>query len=183
MFSIRSWSLAAGLTFAVGCASSQQGTSEQSATATSRPTATTAQSAAVDPQTMKTECETLIGSINAGIAHVGQMEQSATSSGQDQFATTASALDSVARAIEERSFYSSDLQRLGGFYVGIAKAQASTLREMSAASAKGDTAAMNKALTNFEALGQQEDIVVEELNQKCGPYTAQAAPTASAPSK
>lgn len=113
------------------------------------------------------ECEVLIGSVNASVNHVAQMGSQANAEGKNQFEETAKALESVVRTIASAQFTTPDLQRISGFYIGVAQAQAVVIREMDAAATAADEAALEKAMVKFEELGKQEDIVVEELNLQC----------------
>lgn len=122
------------------------------------------------------ECTRLIGSINAGVAHVDAMGTSASSEGKDEFEVTAQALEAVARAVSETTYYTPDLARLGGFYVGIAKAQGGVIREIGRAIDSGDANAVHAGEGKLELLAKQEDALVLELNQLCrgGAAPAQA---------
>lgn len=122
------------------------------------------------------ECTRLIGSINAGVAHVDAMGTSASSEGKDEFEVTAQALEAVARAVSETTYYTPDLARLGGFYVGIAKAQGGVIRDIGRAIDAGDANAVHAGEGKLELLAKQEDALVLELNQLCrgGAAPAQA---------
>jgi hypothetical protein len=127
-------------------------------------------------EVVSAECDKLIGSINAGAAHVKQMGSKAGADGKDEFESTALALEQVAQAIGEGGYRVPDLQRMGGFYMGVARAQAAVIREMNAAVAKGDEQQLAVATKKFEQLGFQEDTVVAELNLQCrGQESAPAA--------
>lgn len=113
------------------------------------------------------ECERLIATINGGRALVEEAATQATAAGRDELEERARAHESVARGAGEVPFKTPDLQRLSGFYIGISVGQAAVLRDMSAALKRGDEAALDKATQRFEQLGQQEDVVVDELNLQC----------------
>ena len=125
------------------------------------------------------ECARLIGSINAGIEMVDKL--GATGSGDQQFEQSASALEAIARAIESSVYRTPDLQRLAGFYVGVAKAQSILVREIGAALDKGDEAALTKAEGKLQALGNIEDTVVSELNLRCRGIGAETPSTPAPP--
>lgn len=109
------------------------------------------------------ECERMIGTINAGIAHVEGF-----SAGKDEdFEQTAQALEAVAHALVENGYKTPDLQRIGGFYVGVLQNQARVLRAMITATEKGDEKALDESANQWKMLGDQQDIVVEELNLQC----------------
>lgn len=109
------------------------------------------------------ECERLIGTINAGIAHVEGF-----SAGKDEdFEQTAQALEAVAQTLVENGYKTPDLQRIGGFYVGVLQNQARVLRAMITATEKGDEKALDESAGQWKMLGDQQDIVVEELNLQC----------------
>lgn len=113
------------------------------------------------------ECERLIGVINAGRVHVDEVGTHIAATGGDDLEARARALEAVAGTVIEPGYATPDLERLGGFYASIAITKARVLREMNAAVAKTDEAALQEATKRFEQLGQQEDIVVEEVNVQC----------------
>jgi hypothetical protein len=136
------------------------------------PPNTTGQDPPPDPNALtleivSAECDKLIASINAGAEHVKQMGSKPSADGKDEFELTAQALEQVAAAIGEGGYRVPDLQRMGGFYMGVARGQAAVIRELSAAAGKGDEKAMADATAKFEQLGFQEDTVVAELNLQC----------------
>lgn len=120
------------------------------------------------------ECARLIGNINAGIQLV---DKTGTSGGQQSFSATAEALDAVARNLESSIYRTPDLQRLAGFYVGVARAQAKVVREIGEAIDSGDEARMAKAERSLASVTSAEDTVVSELNLRCrGIEPAKVAP-------
>ena len=122
------------------------------------------------------ECARLIGSINAGIALV---DKTGTSGGQQSFNATADALEAVARSLESSTYNTPDLQRLAGFYVGVARAQAKVVRDIGVAIDNADQPALAKAETSLASIANTEDTVVSELNLRCrGIEPAQAPPPA-----
>jgi hypothetical protein len=125
------------------------------------------------------ECARLIGSINAGIEMVDKM--GGTGTGDQQFERSATALEAIARAIESSVYRTPDLQRLAGFYVGVAKAQATLVREIGVALDKGDEATLSKAEGKLQTLGNMEDTVVSELNLRCRGIQAETPPTPGPP--
>ena len=122
------------------------------------------------------ECSRLIGSINAGIAHVDKMGDSANAEGKDEFEATAAALESVARAVADSVFLTPDLARLGGFYVGIARQQGAVIREVGKALDRADEPAVHAGEARLQILAKQEDALIEELNRLCRGGAAVARP-------
>jgi len=115
--------------------------------------------------------------VSAECERLKQMGTKAGADGKDEFELTAVALEQVAKAIGEGGYRVPDLQRMGGFYMGVARAQAVVIRELAAAVAKGDEALVAEATKKFEQLGFQEDTVVAELNLQCrGQGEGQAPP-------
>ncbi|NUP04505.1 MAG: hypothetical protein HOW73_00400 [Polyangiaceae bacterium] len=137
-------------------------------------------SAELTLEVVSEECERFIGSVNAGHAHIDNAGAMATASGKDELEERARAHESVARTIGEVPYHTPDLQRLAGFYVGISIAQAAVLRDMSASMRRSDEKAAIAATTKFEQLGQQEDVVVEELNQQCRGRSGEEPPPGAA---
>jgi hypothetical protein len=122
------------------------------------------------------ECARLIGSINAGIQLV---DKTGTSGGQQSFNATADALEAVARTLEASVYRTPDLQRLAGFYVGVARAQSKVVRDIGEAIDSGDQARMSKAERSLASVTNMEDTVVSELNLRCrGVEPANVAPPA-----
>jgi hypothetical protein len=120
------------------------------------------------------ECARLIGSINAGIQLV---DKTGTSGGQQSFTATADALDAVARSLEASIYRTPDLQRLAGFYLGVARAQAKVVREIGVAIDSADQAGLAKAERSLASVTSLEDTVVSELNLRCrGIEPAKVAP-------
>lgn len=135
----------------------------------------------VDLATASRECTLLIGSINAGLAHVTEVGQKTADAGGDTFYETALALESVVRAIESQTYSTPDLLRLGGFFLGIAKNQALVLRDI-AATPEGDLMNLRADQERLGLLYQQEDSVLGELNLLCRGQSrpAELAPVPSA---
>ncbi len=124
------------------------------------------------------ECARLIGSINAGVELVNQMG----TGDKDPFESSATALEAVATTLSSSSFRTPDLQRMGGFYVGVIKTQAGLIREIGAALESGDEAKAKAAQAKLEQVGKMEDTVVEEVNVRCRGTSADGPPgAASAP--
>jgi hypothetical protein len=119
------------------------------------------------------ECARLIGSINAGIQLV---DKTGTSGGQQSFTATADALEAVARSLETSVYRTPDLQRLAGFYVGVARAQAKVVREIGEAIDSSDQARMAKAERSLASVANTEDTVVSELNLRCRGIEPAAVP-------
>lgn len=148
----------------------------------------------VDLATASRECTRLIGSINAGLAHVTTVGTQAAEQGKDSFVETSIALDSVGRAIEEQVYLTPDLLRLGGFFIGIVRTQSRVLAEV-AATPDTDGARLLALQGQLATLYQQEDRVLAELNLLCrgsetpdapGPEptpTGSAAPPVPAPAQ
>jgi hypothetical protein len=138
----------------------------------------------VDLATASRECTMLIGSINAGLAHVTEVGQKTAESGGETFYETALALESVVRAVESQTYTTPDLLRLGGFFLGIAKNQALVLRDI-AATPEGDVVSLRTSQERLGLLYQQEDSVLGELNLLCRGETRPAelapVPAPSAP--
>jgi hypothetical protein len=143
----------------------------------------------VDLATASRECTLLIGSINAGLAHVTEVGQKTADAGGDTFYETALALESVVRAIESQTYTTPDLLRLGGFFLGIAKNQALVLRDI-AATPEGDLVNLRAGQERLGLLYQQEDSVLGELNLLCrgqsrppelAPVPPPAPPSSAAP--
>ncbi len=125
------------------------------------------------------ECARLIGSINAGIQLV---DKTGTSGGQQSFTATADALDAVARSLEASIYRTPDLQRLAGFYLGVARAQAKVVREIGVAIDSADQAGLAKAERSLASVTSLEDTVVSELNLRCrGIEPAKVAPPTMPP--
>ena len=142
------------------------------------PTAT-APSAKLTIEQVAEECERLIATINGGRALVEEAGAQAAAAGADDLEARARAHELVARGAGEVPYLAPDLQRLAGFYIGISVGQAAVLRDMNASLKKGDEAALDKATKRFEQLGQQEDVVVDELNLQCrGVVVIEAPPPA-----
>lgn len=120
------------------------------------------------------ECARLIGSINAGIQLV---DKTGTTGGQQSFTATAGALEAVAHSLETSVYRTPDLQRLAGFYVGVARAQAKVVREVGEAIDSADEARLAKAERSLASVANMEDTVVSELNLRCrGIEPAKVAP-------
>jgi hypothetical protein len=140
----------------------------------------------VDLAMASRECTMLIGSINAGLAHVTEVGQKTADAGGDTFYETALALESVVRAIESQTYVTPDLLRLGGFFLGIAKNQALVLRDI-AATPEGDVVNLRASQERLGLLYQQEDSVLGELNLLCRgesrPAELAPVPTVSAPAR
>lgn len=153
-------SLALALAVAGGCSATPEGAVRNSENPE-----------AIDPmveahlQVVIAECAMLIGSVNAGVSHVQQMGQA--SADQDPFERTAQALESVARAIQETPYRTPDLQRIGGFYIGVARGQATTLRELDKAATANDERGVAEAQKRLDSLIEMESTVVQELNVQC----------------
>lgn len=135
---------------------------------------------ALDLATVADECARLIGSINAGVELVGQM--SAKGSGDEQFELTAKALDAVGRTIEASIYRTPDLQRLAGFYLGVAKAQAQLVRDVGQALDQADEVALKRAEGRLQSLAGMEDTIVEEVNMRCRGTSGEPASVAPAAS-
>jgi hypothetical protein len=115
------------------------------------------------------ECDVVIGLINSGVARIESMPPGASSDGAPQLEAMASALENVAAELEKQTFTSPDLARLGGFYVGLARALATSAREMEASVESGDAARIQASQTKLDQLTVQEDAIVDEINAYCGP--------------
>jgi len=108
------------------------------------------------------ECDVAIALINAGVDQIEAMPPGASPDGSPQ-------LEAMAKAREKQAFTSPDLARLGGFYVGLARALAGSAREMDQAIDSGDQARIASAQTKLDQLTVQEDAIVDEVNAYCGP--------------
>ncbi len=120
----------------------------------------------VDLATSSRECTRLIGSINAGLAHVTATGLRASEEGKDSFAETSVALSEVGRAIEEQVYQTPDLVRLGGFFIGIVRNQARILADV-AATPDGDDTRLAALQGQLATLYEQEDRLLAELNLLC----------------
>jgi len=185
--------------------------SRRSATPTTgwgTPTAPPPGAAAQDPRVAiyANECADFIGTINAGIELVGHASSSDGDSagddddapdgpdGKSDLASTAEALNSVAREIDSKHYTHPDLERLRGVYVVVTNGLADTTRDTEAAldalttaqenqakAKKGDKAAADavaaaeadvKAVADkAETVTNQEDATVDAINQVCAPYS------------
>ena len=101
------------------------------------------------------ECSRLIGGGNGGQTFVEQTTAKANSDGKPGFEATAKALESVVRTILESPYRVPDLQRLSGFYAGVATNKSAVLREMAAAYDKDDKTGFDKAAAKLDELGKQ----------------------------
>lgn len=115
------------------------------------------------------ECDVAIALINAGVDQIEAMPPGASPDGSPQLEAMAKALEKAAAELEKQAFTSPDLARLGGFYVGLARALAGSAREMDQAIDSGDQARIASAQTKLDQLTVQEDAIVDEINAYCGP--------------
>lgn len=128
------------------------------------------------------ECSRLIASVNAAPGFVDKAGTEAGQQGKDEFEATAQALESINRTILSVPYRIPDMQRLSGFYVSILQTRAVVTRELGAAYKRNDKDAFTKTSAKLDALGKQEDAVVEEINLKCRGRSGDEAPPPPAPS-
>ncbi len=128
------------------------------------------------------ECSRLIASVNAAAGFVDKAGTEAGQQGKDEFEATAQALESINRTILSVPYRIPDMQRLSGFYVSILQTRAVITRELGAAYKRNDKDAFTKTSAKLDALGKQEDAVVEEINLKCRGRSGEEPSSGSAPS-
>lgn len=133
----------------------------------------------MDAATSARECTRLLGSINAGLAHVTDVGNKAAEQGRNAFSETATALDSVGRAIEAQTYFTPDLLRLGGFFIGIVRNQSRILGEI-ALTQDGDAQRLAGLQQQLGQLYEQEDGVLAQLESICRASKPAAVPSSSA---
>ena len=116
-----------------------------------------------------TECNALVGVVNAGIEKVQKVTTGAADAGTvaGDLRAVADTLDETAAAVGNVSLSIGDLQGFANDYASVAKAVAGAARAVAAAGEKADEAAMQTAQVELDAAVRREDPLVEAINGFC----------------
>ncbi len=113
------------------------------------------------------ECAVLVAIINGGVQHVENEGARAGKEGRSELDAMAKGMDRVAEELERTQLSHDDLLRLGGFYVGVLRLQANTMRELEIALGSGHLQLVAKKQDALAQIAQQEATVVDEVNRLC----------------
>lgn len=113
------------------------------------------------------QCAVVIAIVNGGIQHVDNEAAKAKAAGTSELTAMKIALGRVADEMEQTLLADPDLLRLGGFYAGVLRVQATLLEELSVALARGDQGLIDKKTDDLAKVEQQEAAIVDEINKVC----------------